>query len=234
MKIIAFPFAGGNKMSYNFFQSPLLDRAMSIKVLEYPRGIRFSECTLRTIDITIDALFGNFAKLIQEESNYIIYGHSMGALIGYLVCKRIEKLGLKKPLKLVVSGRSAPSIRNKETRYDLSSDQFWEKILELGGISEEILKERELKDFFEPILRADFKAVETYVYSGKANLTIPIDVIHGSEEKIEADVLGWKEETSAEVTFTELKGNHFFIYDHAEFFVDLFKKSFDQSITEIG
>ncbi|WP_271730053.1 thioesterase II family protein [Aquimarina algiphila] len=217
MKVIAFPFAGGNMYSFNFLKDILFKKGIELKVLEYPgRGQRMRESLLYRIDhIVEDAL----DKLVQEtrEEDYFIYGHSMGGLIGYLVCKEIQMKSFKKPIKLIVSGKKAPSKAKYEKLFDLPSNIFWEKVKKLGGIQEELLEEGSIKKFFEPILRADFEAVEKYSYLSAANLTIPIDVFYGSEEINDTlDFKNWELETHNKVEIFEMEGDHFFIYRHAE------------------
>ncbi|WGH77078.1 hypothetical protein P8625_08675 [Tenacibaculum tangerinum] len=66
-----------------------------------------------------------------------MYGHSMGAIVGYLICKKIETLNIKKPLQLIVSGVKAPVYPRKEKIAHLSDSDFWNKILNFGGMPED-------------------------------------------------------------------------------------------------
>lgn len=221
MKVILLPFAGANKYSYtNFFKST------NTVTLEYPgRGSRMNEPLLTDINDLVDDVFLQFQKEIASDEDYILYGHSLGALVGYLLCKRVEILGLKKALKLVVSGRMAPKYPATKILSNLAHDKFWKKICELGGTPFEIKKIPELLELYEPILKADFKCVEGFKYLKGEKLTVPIDVLFGSEEDINiVDVEAWKEETEAEVNIEELKGDHFFIYNHRDTFKELFHK----------
>jgi surfactin synthase thioesterase subunit len=45
-------------------------------------------------------------------------------LLGYLICQRIEVLNLKKPLKLVVSGRMAPQYPVAKILSNMPDDEF--------------------------------------------------------------------------------------------------------------
>lgn len=223
MKIIAFPFAGGSKYSYPKFTQNL----SQFTVIEYPgRGMRVNDEMIIDIDLLMEDLFLKVKQEINSCEEYIIYGHSMGALVGYLVCHRIQQLGMKKPLKLVVSGRKAPSIKRGKVLSLLQDNLFWQEVIKKGGIPDEFQNHPELIAFYTPILKTDFKAIENYQYIKKEKLTIPIDVFYGSKEATEEEMQDWKDETTAEVTITKMEGNHFFIYNHVDFFVNLFKKSF--------
>ncbi|WP_025742491.1 thioesterase II family protein [Aquimarina pacifica] len=231
MKVIAFPFAGGNENSFNFLKKDLNKKGIKLEVIEYPgRGFRLEEKLLDSVDEIVKDVFDQIKdKLHQDE--YIIYGHSMGALIGYLVCRKIEELKLPQPSKLIVSGREAPGVINEEKRCLLPSELFWEKISELGGFPDEILKEKGLRDFFEPILRADFRAIEYYQHIHANVLHIPIDVLYGNKEILhKSDIIEWGTITNKVVKITKLEGDHFFIYDHVGFLVDRFYQSFEKTI----
>lgn len=225
IKIFAIPFAGSNKYAYKYMEEHFAKAGIPFSAVEYPgRGKRIQEPLLTDLHKIADDLYRSFRSFLNEE-DYIIYGHSMGGLLGYLICKKIKSDNLKPPLKLVVSGCPAPSIGDEEKINHLPSNHFWKKIEEFGGLPKEILMEESLRNFFEPILRADFQAIESYKYDGKALLDIPIDVFYGSEEKFNNEqIRGWEDETNAPINFKELKGDHFFIFDHQQFFLDYFSK----------
>lgn len=41
--------------------------------------------------------------IIDKNKEYVIYGHSMGVLIAYLMCHKLKEKGTKLPYKLIVS-----------------------------------------------------------------------------------------------------------------------------------
>ncbi|WP_209405585.1 thioesterase II family protein [Pseudozobellia sp. WGM2] len=217
MKIIAFPYAGGNKYSYDFLK-PYLKKKMVLEVFENPgRGKRVLEKSLDSIGAIIDDLSIRVIPSIRKNEPYIMYGHSMGALIAFLICKRIQEKRLKLPLKLIVSGKKAPHSPREQKISSYPSAQFWEELTSLGGIPKEVDNEIQLRDFFEPIIKADFRAIEEYSFKKSRQLDIPIDVLYGNEElKNKNDFLDWNRETTNKVTLYPFEGNHFFIHKHAQ------------------
>ena len=105
----------------------------------------------------------------------------------------------------------------------LGDNEFWQEVVKLGGIPDELRNHPELIEFYTPILKADFSVIENYRYEKKQKLTIPIDVFYGSEEAQVNEMLGWKEESTEKVTINQMEGNHFFIFDHTDFFISYFK-----------
>ncbi|MFK7000961.1 thioesterase domain-containing protein [Flavobacterium oreochromis] len=220
MKLFTIHFAGGNKYSFN--------KIFNQTSCSLPIEINRNNSDLHT---TIEEILNNL-KLDNIKSDYIIYGHSMGALLAYLLCHKLQEEGLPMPQQLIVSGKKAPSIPRENKISHLPDGEFWKEIVALGGIPEEMQNYPELIDYYLPILRHDFKLVESYEYEKKPKLNIPIDVFYGSEEATEEEMLGWKEETTGKVTITKLEGNHFFIFNHIEYFQNYFN-SLSQESTNV-
>lgn len=218
MKIIAFPFAGGNMYSYDFLKPFLKKYNVDLKVFEYAgRGSRYQEKLATSVDEIAKDLYAKTVSYINKNEQYVIYGHSMGALIAYTVCHKLEEHDLNNPLRLIVSGRKAPSVNDKKKIADYPSKEFWKEVIEFGGIPKEMQKEKALLKFFEPILKADFKAVEEYEHQVIKPLTTSLDVMYAeSELDHELDFLNWQKETIQPLKIKSYKGDHFFIYEHAK------------------
>ena len=213
--LICFPFAGGNRYSFRAFQS-LWPKEIRTIVIEYPgRGARIMQPLQSDIsNVAIDAF--SLIKEIIGNTDYAIYGHSMGAIVGFEVIHRILDDGLPAPVHFFVTGTTAPSSPRRSERkwHLLPKDQFISRLRDLDGCPKEIFENPELLDFVEPIIRSDFKAVETFRYHRRKPFDIPVTVVTGSEESMEErDIVLWQEETVRKVDFRRMKGDHFFIFD---------------------
>lgn len=94
--IIALPFAGGNQYSYNSFINSLPSN-FALRTVEFPgRGDRLDERNLSDIRELANDVLGQIRKYISE-FDYLIYGHSMGTLVGYELAKLITRLKLPRP-----------------------------------------------------------------------------------------------------------------------------------------
>ncbi len=213
--LIILPFAGGSSYSMKGLSNELKD--IDILIYEMPgRGRRVNERLLKNIHHVVDDLYSYATEFIRNHTNYIIYGHSMGSLLGYLLIKKINESNERLPLHFYVSGRGGPAyVDEKKDRYLLPSEDFKAELIELGGCPKELLESDELMNFFEPILRADFEAVETYEYLSSEKLKIPITGFFGSEEETTMQEMKlWQKETVYPVEIIKLRGNHFFIFEH--------------------
>jgi len=215
INLFCFPFAGGSKYSYNNL-SRAAGKHLRLIPMDYPgRGVRFKEPLLTVMEEIADDCFDRIKDNLDHP--YAIYGHSMGTLVSYLVTRRIVQEGGRLPLHLFLSGRGGPSDPPLETdRYLLPKDKFRARLREMGGNSDEVLDDEELMRFFEPVLRADFEAVETYPHAASEALDVPITVMIGEEEKITADQAGsWQKETLHPIDVRTFPGKHFFIFEQA-------------------
>ena len=91
-------------------------------------------------------------------------------------------------------------------------------LMEFGAIDERILKIKEFRTQFVPIIRADFAIIEKYKPDPLKKLDVPLAVYFGSEDRIvrKDNIILWRDYTSGEVTVKKCSGGHFFINNCAE------------------
>lgn len=216
--LLMLPFAGGNTYSY---KEILLCFKQDFDVVcpELPGRGRLSDMPLvRDVRGLTEYVLVNWMKCIDLNRPYILFGHSMGGLMVYLLLTRLVEEGLPLPLHMVTSGRGGPSFkREREPTHGLPSVEFRNKLREQGGIPEYVLADDDLMDYFEPILRSDFEAVETYTHVEFPSLDVPISVLYGSEEQLTFEAVSlWRKESSKLVRLKKMTGNHFFIFKHIQ------------------
>lgn len=156
---------------------------------------------------------------LEPNSPYMIFGHSMGALMAYELSYRMIEEGRNIPVHLFISGKSAPSVKKqKSALYKLDDDSFKRELFELGGTPKEILEDDDLFELFAPAIRSDFKIVQTYNQSRKPILNIPVTVFCGTKDKQvninEAKL--WAEFTTKTYDQHFFNGGHFFIHKYKE------------------
>lgn len=221
INLFCLPFAGGSKYAYTEFQK-LADNELNVIPIELPgRGNRYGEKLLIDVHEMTDDIFEQIKDNLKKP--YAIYGHSMGTLLGYLLVHEIVKRGHKSPVQLFFTGRGDPSVKmDLPHRHSLPKEEFRNELKKLGGSPDEVLNNPELMNFFEPILRADFQAIETYEHEHKGHLNIPITVIIGTDEKTTyEEAKKWENVSTKEVEIQVFPGGHFFIFQHSQQIIDI-------------
>ena len=217
INLFLLPFAGGSKYSYRTYKEKA-PSFFNVIALEYPgRGNRTDEHLLTDIKALTDDLYYQIKPVVEQGNSYAIFGHSMGGLLAYLLTRKILLNNHVAPLHLFITGTVGPSapIRSSQQKHLLNKVDFMEEIRKLNGCPDEMLRNEELFEYFEPILRADFTATENYVYEKDYPLNIPITVITGTEERLKAtDIQSWQKATSHIIDFRSMPGDHFFIFHH--------------------
>lgn len=222
--IILLHFAGGNCYSFQFLK-PYLEEYQLV-IPELPgRGKRTSEDIINDKIRAVDDLVSQLHQQ-QLQGEFIIYGHSMGATLALLLCEKLEKANIH-PSCLILTGSCGPGVGKKEETYRLRGEAFKNALRKLGGISELVLQEEELFEYFEPVIRADFELLEKDSMEPVGALCVPIHAIMGADEEDVEHIRNWQRFTTAKVITEIWPGNHFFIHDHPERLAVLLKKYSD-------
>jgi surfactin synthase thioesterase subunit len=225
INVFCIPFAGGSKYSFAGLKKVPAQKTTFIPIEIPGRGSRYKELLLTDMAQIADDLL---AQLINKIDNpYAIYGHSMGALLAYLLTKRLLQENLSLPIRLFVSGSGGPSVKNRITSsYLLPKDAFLEGIRKLGGSMEQAINDPSIMNIYEPILRADFQAVELYKYQQEEPFAIPVTVFFGENDPkvtfLEASA--WQKETQAAIEIIPFPGSHFFIFGQESRIVELIEE----------
>ena len=142
-------FAGGNRYSFQFMMPLLL--AFEVISLELPgRGKRMNEPLLDDFDAAAKDLYKEVITQLTA-SEFLIYGHSMGAYLALRVTNMLEETG-RYPIRIIVSGNAGPrkQASDKKLRYLLARQDFIEELTTLGGLPPELIENKDLFNFFEP------------------------------------------------------------------------------------
>jgi medium-chain acyl-[acyl-carrier-protein] hydrolase len=213
LRLYCFSHAGGDAASYLEWQTALSPDVEVWGVRLPGRGSRFIEAPYRTLDEAVAAV----TPVIDAASagiDYAFFGHSLGALMAFEVARSLQRLHLRQPAMLIVSGSDAPDVRDAPHRFSiLDDDALLDALAAFNGVPADLLTQRDLMRLCLPTTRADFEMVETYQYVPSELLKIPIRVLAGTADThIRMDQLtAWKRQTSASCAVKCFDGDHFFI-----------------------
>ncbi|MDP1800256.1 MAG: thioesterase domain-containing protein [Bacteroidota bacterium] len=222
-------FGGGNRYSFQFIK-PYLPVNFDFQPIELPgRGKRINEPLLSTEQECVNDLFSQIISL-RNKRPYLIYGHSMGASLGLRITKRLEEIG-DPPKRLIVSGNAGPGTGSNKRRSQMNDEELKEELRLLGGVSEEVLSNDDLFNFFSPIMRSDFKLLENSEKLGPDfMIKSSIVAIMGDKEETSGEIENWKNFSLGEFKFHLLPGNHFFIHDHPVELMKIIKNAYDRPL----
>ncbi|WP_327350852.1 thioesterase II family protein [Streptomyces sp. NBC_01304] len=214
VRLFCLHHAGAGASAFRGWQELVGPRIEVIPVQLPGREARFTEPAERSLAALADRL----VEPVGERAGsvpFAFFGHSMGALLGYDLTRRLTALG-RPPLLLGASGCVAPQLQSrKDDVHGLSDEGFLQHIRKLEGTPAQILDNPSLRDLVLPVLRDDFIACETYVYEPQAPLRTAITVLGGDTDPgVPADQLArWGDLTEARTTVRIFPGGHFYLAD---------------------
>jgi len=181
------------------------------------REMRIREPLIDDLQSIVDSLAEALAQIPAKP--YVLFGHSMGALLAYELACRLRDRQCEQPRRLIVSGSQAPQKRREPLSQPvdtLTDAEFLEEIATSihPGIRR-VTEDTELATLVVPILRADFQICQGYTHGPRPPLTMPIHVLHGSSDSSVTadDVKPWAHCTVGTVSMNTLPGDHFFVHN---------------------
>jgi pyochelin biosynthetic protein PchC len=212
-QLLCLSHAGG-AASYFFPVSRALSPEIDVLAVQYPgRQDRLREPCLDSVEQLADQLVAALRPLTGRPIT--IFGHSLGATLGFEVAARLQRAGTA-PTALFASGRPAPH-RTRLDRTHLSDDAgLLANVRALGGTDMSLLDDQDVLRMVLPAIRSDYKAAETYTYRPGPPLACPIIALTGDNDpKVTVDEAdAWRTHTSAEFELVVYPGAHFYLNDH--------------------
>jgi surfactin synthase thioesterase subunit len=220
MTLVCFPHAGG---SASFFHSLSAAVSGEVRVLavQYPgRQDRHAQALIDDIGELADAVHAALSPWGDEPIAF--FGHSMGATVAFEVVRRSEKYDGVSPLALFASGRRAPSRMRPDVLHKLDDESLLRDLGELEGTDARLLADDELVRMVLPVIRNDYKAIETYSCDAGAMITCPIVAMVGnSDPRVTADEANaWGEHTTGNFELRRYPGGHFYLVEQQSAVID--------------
>jgi surfactin synthase thioesterase subunit len=163
------------------------------------------------VDLSPEAIAQAMAPLIDLP--FAIYGHSMGARLGFEVLRRLRQLGIQDPVRFYAAACPPPDVT--DTVLDcvtLPDEQFIATLIERLGAPKELRDPGELRDLLLPILRGDMGWHHRYQYRpGKPLLTTIVALAGEADVDVSPEMMaGWSRH-GQQFQLRTVPGGHFFI-----------------------
>jgi surfactin synthase thioesterase subunit/phosphopantetheinyl transferase len=207
--LFCLPYAGAGASAFHGW-AEALGALVDVQPLALPgKEGRIAEPPEIDVAAVATALAGR-----AHQRPYAIYGHSMGARLGFEVVRELRRRGARFPLRLYLGGSRPPGMANPLAGLASAGDvELVARLAALGGVPDEVLAEPELLELLLPAIRADLDWIDRYHDQPAPPLPVPIVAFAGADDPVAApyDLCGWSAHTSAGFWLHTLPGDHFFV-----------------------
>lgn len=237
LHIVLCPFAGGSSGAFRSWVT-VESAGVSVSLAVYPgRDHRMDDPCAERIDDLADQLVEAIHTAGIDPRKAVLAGHSMGAQVAFETCARLEQLG-EGPAGLALSGCHAPHLRGRRLLSHRDDEGFLAQLIDIGGCSPELLGDSALLAVFLPMLRADFRATESYHRSppsDRQRLRTPALLIHGTsdEEAHRHEVAAWSAWLRDADGPAAIAGDHFYVTQRPRAFIGHILRRFESTSTSI-
>ena len=173
--------------------------------------MRFSEPLQNDVEPLLNLLDDALAPICNEP--FAVFGHSMGALLGYAWIERRVRHFATMPDVFIPAGRLPPHLRSNKPRVrSMNNVALLERLRELGATPQDILEHPQFVESFLPIVRADLEINDSYSSVPKP-LPCPIHVLGGTGdgEAPVGDLQRWSDLTENGFSQMNFEDGHFFV-----------------------
>ncbi|ORT47811.1 alpha/beta fold hydrolase [Frankia sp. KB5] len=222
IRLFCFPYAGGVASGYReWWQRSNSD--IQVAPVQLPgRENRIAEPAVPDLYQLVSLA----AQALRDHVDrpYALFGHSMGAMIAYELSRYLAKMGSRPPVRLLVSGMSAPDLLSgTSSPRRRSREEIIAELRRLHGTPSDMLENEQILDFLLPRLQADWQVTESFRYRPGPRLAVPISVFGGTADPDVpiTDLLAWNAHTKSDTRIRLLPGDHFFVDRHSSTVADL-------------
>lgn len=180
IRLVCLPHAGGAASAYRGW-APFAPRGVEVLAVQYPgRGDRYGDPVSRDLD-TLAADVAAAVDAMPGRLPVVLFGHSMGALVAYETARVLAARG-RPAVRLVVSGRRAPTVRWGGTLHRQDDAALLADLERHGGTAPELLADDDMRRTVLACLRDDYRLVETHRTAPGPGPGCPVSVFSGDAD----------------------------------------------------
>lgn len=235
VRVLCLPPAGGSARPYRRW-ADLLPAHVGVVAVELPgHGSRLDETPLDDLPALIEGMLPEVRELLDRP--LMVFGHSMGALVGVELCRALLVERDWSPLMFVAAGCASPdlpSVPDYDTR--MTDEGILDFLTQVGGTPPDILGNDEYLGMIRPVVRADLEAMAHRKLDVQPRLGCAVRAYLGAEDlRVTADrAEGWVIESDGDFDRCTFPGGHFFVQDHVETMLSRLRRDLAEALRTRG
>jgi len=212
---VVFPHAGAAAAGYRSLAIALAAGGDTY-VVQYPqRAERLREPAPETVH---DLALGLFeAGPWNGVAPLRLFGHSMGAIVGFEFARIAESRNVAVE-RLWVSAGPAPSAIAGMPQLPTTDDALLADIADLGATDPDLLADEEFAELITTAVRADYQAINRYACAPAVRIRADVCVLGAhDDDRVDAEALRlWERHTAGAFELFLYDGGHFYLNEHLD------------------
>ncbi|MBM7776032.1 pyochelin biosynthetic protein PchC [Actinokineospora baliensis] len=216
LRLLCLPHAGGTAHAYRTWPTELPDD-VAVLAVQYPgRQDRLAEPPATRIEDLVNPIADALAPYAGEP--LVVFGHSMGASVGYELTVELERRHGPVVDLLVASGSIAPHHRDPHQAHTLPDAELLADVKRVNGSFAPLLEAPDLVELLLPTIRADYRLSQTYLRPQALAVQASLLALGGADDPDVShnDLLSWSAVTAGTFTAQSLPGGHFYLAEHEQ------------------
>jgi surfactin synthase thioesterase subunit len=229
-RLLCLHHAGGNGAFYASWSAELA-QTCEVWTANLPgRRGRSQEPLITDPDILVAELADAAEALLDRP--LAIFGHSMGALLGYEVACELRRRGCPPLSALVVSACRAAHLRTGRQPVPRGDAELAGMLRSWGGTPPVLLEDEEFLGLALPPFRADLSLCDAYRYRPGAPLDTPLTALAAALDDVAPvhDVAAWSEHSTRWRGIHVLAGGHFYLVPSRRLVLDVVARAITDGV----
>jgi medium-chain acyl-[acyl-carrier-protein] hydrolase len=231
VRLLCFPYAGAGASLFLGW-SNLLPAWIDVWAVQLPgRENRVREAPYVSVPELVPVL--GQSLLDCTDMPFAFFGHSLGALLAFEVCRFFRNEVGREPVQLLVSGHAGPQLPYLAPHiHGLADAELVQELRRYQATPEAVLQNPELLAMVLPVMRADFALLETYSYDARPPFSFPITAFAGLQDPEVGPpmVEAWQQQTVGTFRLVTLPGGHFFLQTAREALLRIVAADLESSV----
>lgn len=223
--LVCFPFGGAAASVYRALATALGDIA-NVWCVQLPgRENRFAEPFVTDMQHVVQRVADDVLAL--KLSNVAIFGHSMGSDMAVAYYRWINSRNETTPFAVVVSGNKPPHKEHECLWSCVSDSELLNHVIQLGGLPEFAINDREFVDMYLKKIRADYSLYESANIHSPVEIKAPLTVIYGDTDPLLArvDMSEWSTYAAGGFDLKKVAGGHFYFQNDCNELTSLIRRA---------
>ncbi|KUN95655.1 thioesterase II family protein [Streptomyces caeruleatus] len=222
LTLFGFHPAGGGTAFFSGWQHALGPSVRVVPVRLPGRDTATGSHRHRRLSSLVAAVEEHLAPALDKP--YVLYGHSMGALIAHHLTRLRAAAGRRLPERLLVGAYPAPHLPHPlRGARQLTDSQLTDLLLDSSALPASLHRDRRWFADRLALVRADIALCDSAGAVGRDEpLACPVEVFTGTGDPLVAvpDAAAWRTHTDRYCTLHTVPGGHFFTRESKEQFFD--------------